>query len=51
MENIKDENYQEYLKWLGSEGNASKENMDVYYEWLEAGGYEQLFSELLNETL
>jgi len=50
MEDLKNEDYQAYLEWLGNDGSASKENMEVYYSWLEDGGYEELFNDLLNET-
>ena len=44
------EDYGAYQIWLGMEGNASKENLDEYYAWLEAGGYEVVFNSLLNEN-
>ena len=45
-----EEDYEAYQIWLGEEGNASKENLDEFYEWLEAGGYEEIFKEFLNEN-
>lgn len=47
--NQQNENWEYYQAWLGQEGNASKENLDEYYEWLNSGGYEEIFSEMLNE--
>jgi len=43
------EDYAAYQIWLGQEGNASKENLDQYYEWLNSGGYEVVFNSMLNE--
>ena len=48
--NQQSEDYAAYQVWLGQEGNASKENLDEYYEWLNNGGYEVVFSEMLNEN-
>lgn len=49
--NQQSEDYAAYQVWLGQEGNASKENLDEYYEWLNNGGYEVVFSEMLNEEV
>lgn len=46
-----DEDYAAYQVWLGQEGNASKENLDEYYAFLENGGYEVVFNSLLNEEV
>ena len=43
------EDYEAYQTWLGVEGNASKENLDDYYEWLENGGYEEIFNIIPSE--
>jgi len=43
------EDYAAYQVWLGQEKNASKENLDQYYEWLNSGGYEVVFNSMLNE--
>lgn len=48
--NQQKEDNEAYQIWLGKEGNASKENLDEFYEWLEAGGYEEMFKEFLNEN-
>jgi len=49
--NQQNEDYDAYRAWLGQEGNASKGNLDEYYEWLNSGGYEEIFSEMLNEEV
>jgi len=46
-----EEDYEAYQTWLGIDGNASKENLDEYYEWLENGGYEEIFNSMLNEEV
>lgn len=43
------EDYAAYQTWLGIDGNASKENLDDYYEWLENGGYEEIFNIIPSE--
>ena len=51
LRNQQEEDYEAYQIWLGIEGNASKENLDEYYEWLESGGYEIVFNSMLNEEI
>lgn len=46
----REEDYAAYQVWLGQEGNASKENLDQYYAWLNSGGYEVVFNSMLNEN-
>lgn len=48
--NQQSEDYAAYQVWLGQKGNASKENLDEYYAWLNSGGYEIVFNSMLNEN-
>ncbi len=44
-----EEALESYYVWMGLEGNASKENLDEYYEWLNNGGYEEVLNDEYNE--